>query len=714
MISVLVIWHQHQPFYKDLISGDYRLPWTRLHGLKDYYGMVAMLEDVPDARVTINLVPSLVKQIQEYASGQARDPVMEVAFKPAESLTRDDRIFALTWLFQANYEHLIARYPRYKQLHGIFATAGGQPEKGLPLFSNQDFADLQILSQLSWVDEIYQQNDPVIRALVAKERGYVRDDQMALWNKQQELLGKILDAHRAAQDRGQVELTTSPFYHPILPLVCDTDSGSEAHPGGTLPRRFHHPDDARQHLDRAVKLHEQTFGQRPVGLWPSEGSVSDQALALAAEAGFRWAATDEGVLGRSLRLGFARDPHGVPENAAWLYASYDLTTPTGPLRLFFRDHQFSDLVGFVYSKMDPQDAARDIVSRIERATSGISAGAEDVLVPIILDGENAWEYYPESGREFLRCFYRAVTRHPKMRMVTGSQAAAAPARRTLTHVVPGSWINANFDIWIGAPDDHRAWNLLSDARDFYESRVTDVREGRREITAAQRELAMEELMIAEGSDWCWWYGPEHHSHNDADFDRLYRSHLSNVYRALGEPAPLELAAPLTRQVERVFHAPPRSAISPVVDGRVTTYFEWLGAGLYSPDQHTSSMHGRRFYFDQLHYGCDDDNFYLRLDFLPDTLTALGKTNSEVHVRMGGGQAQPVELVAHLQQGARKHGIVDVCVGRIFEMRVSLASVGLRGAVHVTFQVVLVEDGLPVDMAPSEGWLTLETSRPPGE
>src|ERR1035438_6171150 len=284
MISVLVIWHQHQPFYKDLISGDYRLPWTRMHGLKDYYGMVAMLEDVPEARVTINLVPSLVKQIQEYSSGQARDPVMEVAFKPAESLTREDRLFALTWLFQANYEHLIARYPRYRQLHAVFATAGAQPERGLPLFSNQDFADLQVLSQLAWVDEIYQQKDPVIRALVAKERGYVRDDQMALWNKQQELLGKILDAHREAQDRGQVELTTSPFYHPILPLVCDSDAGSESHPGGMLPRRFHHPDDARQHLDRAVKLHEQVFGKRPVGLWPSEGSVSDQALALVAEA----------------------------------------------------------------------------------------------------------------------------------------------------------------------------------------------------------------------------------------------------------------------------------------------------------------------------------------------------------------------------------------------------------------------------------------------
>jgi alpha-amylase/alpha-mannosidase (GH57 family) len=703
MISVLVFWHQHQPFYKDLISGEYRLPWTRMHGLKDYFGMVAMLEEIPEARVTFNLVPSLVKQIQEYASGLARDPVMQVAFKPSASLSREERLSALTWLFQANIDHLVARYPRYKQLYALFIGANEEPERALPLFTNNDFTDLQVLSQLAWTDEIYLKNDPEIRALVEKERGYTAVDQQHLWKKQQELLGRILGTHREAQDRGQVELTTSPFYHPILPLVCDTDVNAESHPGAHLPRRFMHPVDARLQIERAMALHESVFGRRPVGMWPPEGSVSDQALALAAEAGIRWAATDEGVLGRSLGVGFARNAQGVAENRESLYAGYDLTTPSGPMRLFFRDHQLSDLIGFVYSKMDPQDAARDMVARIERAAGGL----ESPVVPVILDGENAWEYYPESGREFLRAFYQGVTRHPNMRMVTGSEAAAQPPRATLQHVVPGSWIDSNFDIWIGSPADHQAWNLLSDARDFYALRANDV-------TPEQRDLAMEELMIAEGSDWCWWYGPEHHSHNDADFDRLYRAHLSNVYRALGATAPLELAAALTRQVERVFHQPPRAYIHPKIDGRVTTYFEWMGAGLYSADLTTSAMHGRRFYFAQMHYGCDADNFYLRLDFLPGVLDTLTKSKSELHVRVGGGAAPPVELTAHLKEGERNHGAVDVCLGRIFEMRASLGSLGLRGAVHLQFQVVLVEDGLPMDVAPAEGWLEMEMAEPQGD
>ncbi len=703
MISVLVFWHQHQPFYKDLLSGEYRLPWTRMHALKDYFGMVAMLDGLPEARMTFNLVPSLVKQLQEYASGMARDPVMEVAFQPADTLSRSHRLSALNWLFQANYDNLIARYPRYKQLHSVFHAAGAAPEKALPLFTNQDFTDLQILSQLAWIDEIYQQNDALIRDLAAKQRGYTREDQLALWNKHQELLGRILGAHKDAQDRGQVELTTSPFYHPILPLLCDSDIGAESNPHSQSPRRFRHADDARMQIERAVQLHSEVFGRRPAGMWPPEGSVSDQAMALAVEAGFQWAATDEGVLGRSLRTSFARDGAGVPQNAAGLYAGYDLATPSGPMRLFFRDHQFSDLIGFVYSKMDPHDAARDIVTRIERAASGL----ENPVVPVILDGENAWEYFPESGREFLRAFYSGIAQHPNMRMVTGSEAAAMPARETLAHIVPGSWINANFDIWIGSPDDHRAWNLLSDARDFYEAHASAA-------TPSQRELAMEELLIAEGSDWCWWYGPEHHSHNVADFDHLYRGNLSNVYRALGAPAPLELAAPLTRQVERVFHSHPRCYIHPAIDGRVTTYFEWMGAGQYAADQTTSAMHGRRFYFGQLFYGLDAESFYLRLDFLPGALDSLIASGSEVHVRLGGGAAPPVELVAQLKPGPFQHDAMHACVDRIFEMRAWLGTLGLRGAVQIQFQVVLVEDKLPVDVAPTEGWLLVETAEPVGE
>jgi alpha-amylase/alpha-mannosidase (GH57 family) len=704
MIRVLLFWHMHQPYYKDLIAGEYRLPWTRLHALKDYYGMVAMVEEFPEVHMTFNLVPSLVKQIQEYSAGLAQEPVMDLAFGPVETLSQDDRLKLLNWLFQANYDRLIARYPRYRQLHGILHSAGQTPEKAVPLFTPQDFADLKVLSQLAWFDEMYLQNDPVIRALVEKGRSYSVEDQEALRAKHQELLSKVLPTYKAAQDRGQVELTTSPFYHPILPLICDTETGTESNPGARMPRRFHHPEDARLQLVRAIALHEEVFGQRPRGLWPSEGSVSDEALSLAAGLGFSWAATDEGVLSRTLQMGFPRDGHGVPGNADALYAGYNLETAAGPLRLYFRDHQFSDLVGFVYSNMDAHDAAADLLRRIRRAAAGLS----DPVVPIILDGENAWEYYHQNGREFLRAFYRGLAEDQEMRAVTGSEALAeVAARRSFTHIVPGSWINANFDIWIAAPEDHRAWNLLSDARDYFTAHADEAGE-------EQRELAREELLIAEGSDWCWWYGPEHHSANDPDFDSLFRAHLSNVYRALGAKAPLELATPIAGHTERVFHARPRSFLRPRIDGRVTTYFEWLGAGLYCPDQRTASMHGRRFYFEQAHYGVDERNFYLRLDFLPGALAALKQSRAEVHVKLGGGAVPPVELVARLREDAVRLAPavgVEVAVDRIFELRAGLQTLGLLGAIRLQFQGVLVVDGLPVDVIPAAGWLDVETAEP---
>ncbi len=697
MIRVLILWHMHQPYYKDLVEGEYRLPWTRLHALKDYYGMVALLEEFPEVRVVFNVVPSLVAQIEEYAARLAREPVMELAFKPARWLTREERLGALAWFFQANYDHLIARYPRYRQLHGVFRSVNYAPERALPMFADQDIADLQVLSQLAWFDEFYQESDPVVRRLVEKGREFPVEDQQALRAKHDELLGRVLGAYRAAQDRGQVELTTSPFYHPILPLVCDSNIGAEAHPGMSLPRRFSHPEDARLQLERAVALHERVFGRRPRGLWPSEGSVSDEALRLAAEAGFIWAATDEGILARTLGGGFARDS---------LYAGYDLLTPSGRLRLYFRDHTLSDLIGFVYSNMDPQDAARDLLARIKRA----AAGLENPLVSIILDGENAWEYYPRNGREFLRCFYRGLSADPELRTVTGSEAQETlPALACLPHIAPGSWINSNFDIWIGAREDHRAWDLLSDTREFFE----DAAPGQ---PPEQVELAREELLIAEGSDWCWWYGPEHHSAHDREFDQLYRAHLANVYRALEAAAPAALAQPIARAPERVFHAPPSAYVRPRVDGRVTSYFEWLGAGLYCPDQRTSAMHGRRFYLQQMYYGLDEENFYLRLDFFPGALDSLKQAEATVRLNVDAGAgARARELVAGWPPGGAVEvslpGEAEACLGRVFEMRASLRALGVGGVERFRFQVVLEEDGLPVDLLPAEDWLEVETAEP---
>ena len=425
-------------------------------------------------------------------------------------MTAAERETLLVSAFQINYDNLLNRYPRFRELWEKSQKSG--LATAAKAFTPQEIVDLQVLSQLAWFDEIFLAGDPDVARLVKKERGYNESDKAIVRKKEIEIFNVTLEEYRKAAERGQIEISTSPFYHPILPLLCDTSVAQESHPGVRLPhRRFRHPEDARDQLRGAVALHERVFGRRPQGLWPSEGSVSDEVLRLAADEGFTWAATDEGVLARSKQIGFYRRGDGTLQGGEELYRPQALSTGGKPISLFFRDHQLSDLIGFVYSRMDPQAAAADLHQRIKAA--GRSTGQRPAVVSVILDGENAWEYYPGNGREFLKAFYGRIAADPELRAVTASEALKVTEQGTLSHIVPGSWINANYDVWIGADEDNRAWDLLSEARDFYAQHAANPK-----VTPENRRLAQQELWVAEGSDWCWWYGPEHSTANDEEFD----------------------------------------------------------------------------------------------------------------------------------------------------------------------------------------------------
>ncbi len=313
-IRLVLLWHMHQPFYKDMVTGEYRLPWVRLHALKDYYGMVKLVEEFPDVHQTFNLVPSLVTQILDYASGNAHDPFLDLVSKPASELNGGERRFTLQYLFQANPANMVGRYPRYWELFERYRATADRPEGAESYFATQDYADLQVLSQVAWFDE-YFLADPEVAALIQKGKDFSRDDQLTMLQKEREILGMVVPAYAEVAGKGSVELSTTPFYHPILPLICDTNAGAESTPGLPLPaRRFRRPDDANHQIQRAIESHEKTFGARPQGLWPSEGSVSEEVLALAHKQGIQWMATDEGVLGRTIDYNFARDGARTP---AW-------------------------------------------------------------------------------------------------------------------------------------------------------------------------------------------------------------------------------------------------------------------------------------------------------------------------------------------------------------------------------------------------------------
>ncbi len=703
-IYLSFLWHMHQPFYKDLLTGEYRMPWTRLHALKDYYGMVEVLREFPEVRQTFNLVPSLMVQVEEYASGKAADPFLRVAIAAAESLSQHEQEFLLRNTLYANPPRMVTRFPRYAEFCEAWRGADSNAQRALRLFPPAALRDLQVLSQLAWFDEEFLKNDAEVRELVRRGRDYTPADQAVIARKETELLARVIPVYKEYASRGQIEISTTPFYHPILPLICDSNVAEVAHPYVPLPARFRYPGDARIQLDSARAFCSDRFGASPSGLWPSEGSVSDEALGIAAESGFRWAATDNGVLSRT--LGHSA---GVEES----YRPYVWRRDGRELSLVFRDHYLSDLIGFVYSRVGAVEAARDFLDRIRENCRGILASGRDAFVPIILDGENAWEYYEENGRPFLRELYRGIQADPNIEALTMTEALRRVEPRPLDHIFPGSWINANFDVWIGAEEDNHAWEYLLRARQTYDRASSGDN-----ISPAARELAFQELLIAEGSDWCWWYGPEHQSDFRAEFDELFRSHLANVYRALRLTPPEELSRPILKAAVRSIHTLPAGPIRPVIDGDVTSYFEWLGAGSYRVDKRSGAMHGKRFLIQELAYGSDGQNLYVRLDFDPSAIAMLSGTEVHLSVETGGApnlvrlhfRDGKVEL-GDLRLAAPHDSAVEAAWRKVLEMRLSLSALGVPPGGCARVQLSLWRDGLPVDALPQEGALEVSTAEP---
>ena len=570
------------------MHGAYVLPWVRLHALRDYLGMVRLLDATPGVHATFNLVPSLLDQVETYARDEAREGELRVGLVPAAQLTPDERVFALRSLFLMS-EPLLAPWPRLRELRDRRGARAGEPElhRAAAAFTDQDFRDLQVLSKLAWFDLDWLARDPVVRALAEKGQGYDEDDKRRLRGRELALLREILPAYRDAAERGRIEIATSPYYHPILPLLADSDAHREAHPHAPLPRRFRHPDDALDQIARARARHAEVFGRRPDGLWPSEGSVSDEVVELAARAGVRWLASDEGVLERSLGVPLERHAEGGLGRPDLLYVPWVRRTAAGDVRLLFRDRTLSDLIGFVYSKWRPEDAAADMLERLravgKRWTAARLPGVP--LVPIILDGENAWEHFADGGRVFLAALYRGLQEDPALEPVTVAEALARTPAREVPRVFAGSWINADFSVWIGHADDRRAWDALGDARDALASPP----EG---LPAGELARAWEAYRAAAGSDWCWWYGDDRSSANDADFDRLFRRQLEVVYRCLGREPPPDLQRTfITTHAFRVFDHGPSGPVTPTVDGRIAPEHEWAPAGAYRAPQAGSMARG---------------------------------------------------------------------------------------------------------------------------
>jgi alpha-amylase/alpha-mannosidase (GH57 family) len=604
-VQLAFLWHFHQPCYRDLPSGKMLMPWVRLHGVKDYTGLAAILEEFPKIRCTTNFSPVLLDQLQAYIDG-ATDTMLDLSLIPAAELNDDQKESILAKFFWAHPDSVIGQYPRYRQLLEL--------HRANQTLREQDYRDLQVLANLAWFHPLIRTIDP----LRSKGRGFTEEDKQTLVARTREALAAILPKWRAMADR--VELSVSPYYHPIVPLLCDFASAREAIPGLPLPDAPSFRDEAGVQVRRALEAGEKYFGRRPRGFWPSEGSVSNEACALFRSAGAQWAATDEAIVGES----------GVKMVQG--------------LKVAFRDTALSNLLGFTYKGMEPADAARDFVKRLE---------GREGPVPVCLDGENPWEHYPDGGVAFLRELFRALSDHPRIKTTTMSELVATDS---VDRITAGSWINRNFGVWIGHPEDRKGWELLGRAY--------------RDIQGSSSALAWECLRAAEGSDWYWWFGDDFTSAQDAEFDALFRRHIMNLYQAIGRTVPEDVLRPIKQVRSQIVLKPPQAMLQVKLDGRRSDYFEWIAAGHYDMSREYSALAGESSFLSDVYYGFDPERLLVRLDF---------KKGVDGKRILAGGRLSLV-LTRPRPVTVSLHGVVE----DIFEGAVHFKELGLKPNEDVEF------------------------------
>lgn len=703
-LNLAFLWHQHQPYYKNP-KGYFQMPWVRFHGVKDYLDMILLLKEFPEIKQNINFVPSLLFQIEDYVKRGIRDNIWFLTEKLSPDLNFKEKRTILDYFFMANFNTMIEPYNRYRELY-YKKRDHTDPNEQIKFFSEQDFRDLQVWYNLTWVGMISRER-PAIKMLFEKGSQFSEEDKRILLDEHIKILADINSTHRELWDSGQIELCTSPFYHPIMPLLIDSNIGKVSDPNINLPQnQFTHPEDAEAQLEKGIEYFKSIFGRKPSGIWPSEGSVSEEVAELMIKKKINWIATDEGVLKRSLSKTFDRTN---------IYQPFKYKKGSGKINLFFRDHNLSDAIGFVYSNWEEGKAVDDFVSRLMNIRQAIvdqhgEKALQDHVVSVILDGENCWEYYQNDGRTFLRKLYARLSEEPLIQTVTYSEFLKHTSNvQQLSKIHPGSWINSNFNIWIGSEEDNRAWDLLKMTRDFF---IEKENEG--SYTPEVIEKAQDQIYIAEGSDWCWWYGDEHSSSQDMEFDLLYRQNLIKVYDILGEEPPAELFQSIKHKHYQRFNSKnPTHFISPIIDGRSTHFFEWNGAAMYDGSMlPQSAMHQVSRIIDKFYIGFDLSNLYFRIDFLskPEPLynyVFTFKTPNVITVVLSPLKGV-IEKVSMVNNTAQKK-VLDpsLKLDSILEAAIPFKELGLKAGEKTTFQLQIKERNQIVETFPSMNIIEIE-------
>ncbi len=603
-LSIAFYWHMHQPVYQLSANGDYIMPWVRLHGVKDYLDMALWADKIPDLKLNFNYVPALLDSLMEYSNG-AFDIHSRITATPDESLTNEDKVFILNNFFDANYQNMILANDEYHRLYKIVQMEGTE---NTDIFTLQEYSDLMALFNLAWIDPSFKASDRRLKRLVKKGRDYTYEDRLEILEVQREIISKIIPTLKKLLKKGKIELTTSPYYHPILPILTDykTIRGSGVYDDDISKMKTDL--DAKVQTKMALDRMEEIFGVRPKGIWPSEQCISAKTLSMLSDLGVEWSISDEGILANSIDFEFVHDFKGYLQDPYNLLKVYQYKSANSDIKMIFRDSIIHNLIEFEYSNHSPEATANDLYDRIKVIQSKIlSSPDKEHLLVIAMDGENCWENYPNDGNKFLETVYKLISEDSTLETVLISDYLERINNyKKLNKIASGASFNKNFKLWIDEPVKDLAWTYLKHVRQDFSDFV------KREPLNPNIELARQELFICEGSDWFWWYGEPNYSGRDNIFDFIFRSHLKNIYKYLDLESPKFLDEPLTSLSPSAPSNYPKALISPEVNGKdiVSEDDEWYNAGCIEiPD---GPVLRESKLFDKIRFGNDKDNFYLKL------------------------------------------------------------------------------------------------------
>lgn len=637
-LSIAFVWHMHQPVYQLNPDGDYLMPWVRMHAVKDYLDMSLWVEKFDNLKLNFNIVPSLVDALIDYANG-AHDIHSRLTVTPTQKLSNEDKIFILNNFFDANYQTMILPNEQYHKLYKIVQDNGNTD---VNILTNQQYSDLMALFNLAWIDPSFKETDSKLKKLVEKKKNYTLEDRIEIIEIQRTIINKIIPTYKKLLKAEKIEITTSPYYHPILPILLDYKEIRKDYPENTLSE-LRTELDAKIQTQKALDKMEEIFGKRPKGVWASEQCISEKTLEMFSDLGVKWSVSDEGILANSINFEFVHDFKGYLEDPYHLLKTYSYKTKHDDIKLLFKDSTIYNLINFEYAHHDSVATANDLYDRIKVIQSKIlSSPDKEHILTIAMDGENCWENYSEDGNVFLKTLYDLICSDKSLETVLVSDyLSKAKEHKPLKKVAYGANFNRNLKLWINEPIKDLAWTYLKRVRDDFSDFV------KREPLHPNIEEARTELFICEGSDWFWWYGEPNNSGRDSIFDYIFRNHLKNIYRYFDLDTPKFLDDPLTDISPSEPSNYPTALISPKITGKENSK-GWENAGVIEiPD---GPVLRESKLFEKIKYGNDKDNFYLRFylnKYIKSNSSPLNRTYQMYIYLRKSGRTQalsPIRLV----------------------------------------------------------------------